>query len=53
MAVAIVTDSAAALPLTLVGRSHIAVVPMWLTVDGESVREGDITAFGAARARAT
>ena len=43
MAVAIVTDSAAALPGALVERFDITVVPMWLTVDGESVREGDLS----------
>ena len=34
MTVAIVTDSAAALPADLAARSGIAVVPMWLTLDG-------------------
>jgi DegV family protein with EDD domain len=54
MSVAIVTDSAAALPADLVGAHGIAVVPMWLTVRGvpepeghrsleELVREGDVT----------
>ena len=43
MPVAIITDSAAALPDELVERHHIAVVPMWLTIGGESVREGDVT----------
>src|SRR5690242_14108145 len=42
MAVAIVTDSAAALPPELVERERITVVPMWLTVGGESVKEGDV-----------
>ncbi len=41
MTVSIVTDSAAALPPDLVARHHITVVPMWLTIGGESVREGD------------
>jgi len=41
MSVAIVTDSAAALPAELVERHRIAVVPMWLTIGGESVREGE------------
>ncbi|HEX6311297.1 MAG TPA: DegV family protein, partial [Acidimicrobiia bacterium] len=41
MTVAIVTDSAAALPRELVARHHVAVVPMRLFVDGESVREGE------------
>jgi DegV family protein with EDD domain len=41
MAVAIVTDSAAALPLELVHEHDITVVPMWLTIGDESVREGE------------
>jgi DegV family protein with EDD domain len=41
MTVAVVTDSAAALPAELVARFGIAVVPMWLTVDGVAIREGD------------
>ena len=40
MSVAIVTDSAAALPPDLVSRHGITVVPMWLTVNGESEPEG-------------
>jgi DegV family protein with EDD domain len=43
MAVAVVTDSAAALPLDLITGYDISVVPMWLTVDGVSVREGDLS----------
>jgi DegV family protein with EDD domain len=39
--VTIVTDSAAALPADLVERHRITVVPMWLTIGGESVREGE------------
>jgi DegV family protein with EDD domain len=39
--VAIVTDSAAALPADLAARHGITVVPMWLSIGGESVREGD------------
>jgi len=39
--VAIVTDSAAALPAELVAKHGITVVPMWLTIGGESVREGE------------
>src|SRR4051794_26517748 len=42
MSVAVVTDSAAALPPELVERHRIGVVPMWLTIGGESVREGDV-----------
>jgi fatty acid kinase fatty acid binding subunit len=42
MGVAVITDSAAALPADLVARHRIGVVPMWLTVGGESVKEGDV-----------
>ena len=42
MSVAVITDSAAALPPDLVGQHHIGIVPMWLTIGGESVREGDV-----------
>lgn len=41
MTVAIVTDSAAALPPDLVSRHGIIVVPMWLTVRGEPELEGE------------
>ena len=41
MTVAIVTDSAAALPAELVAKHRITVVPMWLPIGGESVREGE------------
>ena len=41
MTVAIVTDSAAALPSEIVTTHRITVVPMWLTIGGESVREGE------------
>ncbi|MFA5884154.1 MAG: DegV family protein, partial [Acidimicrobiia bacterium] len=40
MSVAIVTDSAAALPDDLVDRWRIRVVPMWLTVSGRPELEG-------------
>jgi len=40
MTVAVVTDSAAALPADLVARWGIGVVPMWLTVDGRPELEG-------------
>jgi DegV family protein with EDD domain len=43
MPVAIVTDSAAALPPDLARDRSIAVVPMWLTFDGTAVREGEMT----------
>jgi DegV family protein with EDD domain len=42
MAVAIITDSAAALPPDIAREHAITVVPMWLTVDGESVREDEV-----------
>jgi DegV family protein with EDD domain len=41
MSVAIITDSAAALPPELVERHGITVVPMWLTVGGEPELEGE------------
>jgi len=43
MPVAIVTDSAAALPSQIARERSIAVVPMWLTIDGTAVREGEMT----------
>src|SRR5437763_16661027 len=42
MPVAIVTDSAAALPPELAAAHGIGIVPMWLTIDGRAVREGEI-----------
>jgi DegV family protein with EDD domain len=42
MTVGILTDSAAALPSEIVDVRNIGVVSMWLTVDGQSVREGDL-----------
>jgi len=41
MTVAIVTDSAAALPDDLAARYHVTVVPMWLTLGTESIHEGE------------
>jgi len=41
LTVAIVTDSAAALPPDLVRRFGITVVPMWLSIGGEPVLEGE------------
>ena len=41
MTVAIVTDSAAALPPDLVQRYGVTVVPMWLSIRGEPVPEGE------------
>jgi len=43
MTVAIVTDSAAAVPARLAAECGITVVPMWLVSDGEAVREGERT----------
>ena len=43
MTVAIVTDSAAAVPPPLAAECGITVVPMWLVSDGEAVREGERT----------
>ncbi len=40
MTVAVVTDSAAALPPELAARDNVTVVPMWLTVRGEAELEG-------------
>jgi fatty acid-binding protein DegV len=40
VSVAIVTDSAAALPVDLVRRYGVMVVPMWLTIRGEAELEG-------------
>ncbi len=42
MSVAVVTDSAAALPEDLAARVRIAVVPMWVTIGGVAYREGEI-----------
>jgi len=41
VSVAVVTDSAAAIPPGLAARNLVTVVPMWLTVRGTQVREGD------------
>jgi DegV family protein with EDD domain len=43
MSVAIVTDSAAALPTQIAGERSIAVVPMWLTIDGTAIHEGEMS----------
>ena len=48
MTVAIVTDSAAAIPAELVDRYAITVVPMWLVANGVAVRAGE-GALGALR----
>ena len=40
MRIAIVTDSAAALPAELAAKCGITVVPMWLTIDGRAEVEG-------------
>jgi DegV family protein with EDD domain len=41
--VAVITDSAAALPAALAERHNITIVPMWLTLGGRLVRDGDIS----------
>lgn len=43
MSVAVITDSAAALPGDLAAAARIVVVPMWVTVGGVSYREGEIS----------
>lgn len=43
MSVAVVTDSAAALPDALAAANDITVVPMWLTIADQPVREGERT----------
>lgn len=43
MPVAIVTDSAAALPAEIARTRDITVVPMWMMIEGRSVRESDVT----------
>lgn len=42
MTVAIVTDSAAALPPELVAATGVTVVPMWLSVEGIPSKEGEV-----------
>lgn len=41
MTVALVTDSAAALPSELAAAHDVTVVPMWLTIGDESVHDGE------------
>ena len=43
MTVGIVTDSAASLPADLVASSGVVVVPLWLTLGGDPVRDGDLS----------
>jgi DegV family protein with EDD domain len=42
MTVAVVTDSASALPAPLAAAHGVDVVPIWLEVDGRAVRDGDV-----------
>jgi DegV family protein with EDD domain len=42
MTVAIITDSAAALPPAMAAEGGISVVPMWLSIEGRSVKEGEV-----------
>jgi DegV family protein with EDD domain len=41
--VAVVTDSAASLPGDVAGNAGVVVVPMWLTLGGESVHDGELS----------
>jgi DegV family protein with EDD domain len=41
MTVAVLTDSASALPAAMAAAHGITVVPMWLEIDGRSVHDGD------------
>lgn len=41
MTVAVLTDSAAALPVEILAAHDITVVPMWLTIADQPVREGE------------
>jgi DegV family protein with EDD domain len=43
MPVSVVTDSAAALPSALAREYSIEVVPMWLTIDGTAIHEGEMS----------
>ncbi len=43
MGVAVITDSAAALPADLVERYDITVVPMWLTLSGRLTRDDQVS----------
>ncbi|HEX6231091.1 MAG TPA: DegV family protein [Actinomycetota bacterium] len=43
MSVAVISDSAAALPEDLAAAAGIAVVPMWVTIGGVAYREGEIS----------
>lgn len=47
MSIAIVTDSCAYLPAEMAQRHDIAVVSLYVHVAGESIRESDITDYGA------
>ena len=42
MPVSVVTDSAAALPLGMAREHSVEVVPMWLTIDGTAIHEGEM-----------
>jgi DegV family protein with EDD domain len=43
MTVGIVTDSAASLPADLAEQAQIAIVPMWLTLGGQPIRDGELS----------
>jgi DegV family protein with EDD domain len=42
MTVAVITDSASALPMAMAAEARITVVPMWLTLGGQSIRDGEL-----------
>ena len=46
MTVAIITDSAAALPESLTAQHGITVIPMWVTARGTSSHETDVPLAG-------
>jgi DegV family protein with EDD domain len=50
MGVAIVTDGAASLPTDLAAECGVAVVPMWLNLEGHEVRESDCSLDDVLRA---
>jgi DegV family protein with EDD domain len=52
MTVAVVTDSASALPAPLAAAHGVSIVPIWLELDGCAVRDGDVTTAEVLAARA-
>jgi DegV family protein with EDD domain len=51
MTVAVVTDSASALPAPLAAAHGVSVVPIWLELDGRAVRDGDVATAEVLAAR--